>query len=427
MGEKNNKIDELIAKHLFDKLTDEEEKLLQKSVEDNPSVEKILERSKGLSDLLEDFDSNLNPNEDLAWNNLVEKIEAGEGNQKKGIVKELPVLNYVKKSYFIRVAAVVFVLFGFYFSFKYISDGSVESIESTYLLSEQVSDRRVELSTADGVDAVYLPDNSLVYLNDNTNLVYDEGFSLGKRTVYLEGEAFFKVSHNPEKPFIVYTRTAKTEVLGTSFNVKAHTGKDYTEVTVYSGKVGFTKVGGTESDTKFLLKDDVASLNHKSGLVSMGIMIDNESIQWVEDYKTIDPLKADEQITHADNDIEIELPVDPRIAAMNAELKNPARYLSNVTKWENLVMWDGRLKKVTDITGEIYNSAVFVKYSKIELSATLYDEENNLLGKEVFEIDDVVEAGKLAKYKYELKAWHDGLNRVVVEVVSAKGEKYLNK
>ena len=86
-------------------------------------------------------------------------------------------------------------------------------------------------------------------------------------------------------------------------------------------------------------------------------------------------------------------------------------------------MWDGQLIKVTSVTGEVYNSAVFVTYAEIELSATLYDRDNKFLGKETFNIDGVLEAGKLGKYKYDLKSWYDGLDRIVVEIVSANGQK----
>ena len=117
MGDKNKKMDELIAKHLFDQLSDEEEQMLQQSMEDDPSVERLMLRSKGLSDILEEFDSNLSPDEDMAWNNLMEKMEEDDMNQQG--VRRLSVLHSVRQPYFIKVAAAVFVLIGFYFSFKW--------------------------------------------------------------------------------------------------------------------------------------------------------------------------------------------------------------------------------------------------------------------------------------------------------------------
>ena len=200
MGEENKKIDELIAKHLFDKLSAEEEKVLANMVKNDPANRKLLDKSKDLSGILECFGSELNPDENVAWHNLVEKIETeSQDKSNDAKIQLMPWLNVENKTYVIRVAAVILVLFGIYFSFKNISDTNTEYTDESYMLADKISDHRVELSTSKAVDAVYLPDNSLVYLNTNTKLIYDEGFSLGKRIVYLEGEAFFKVSHDPQK------------------------------------------------------------------------------------------------------------------------------------------------------------------------------------------------------------------------------------
>ena len=136
---------------------------------------------------------------------------------------------------------------------------------------------------------------------------------------------------------------------------------------------------------KILLRDDVVALDHQSGAIAMGIMVDQLSVEWTQNYNTIDPLELDQTETlpskifkHA---------VDPRIAMMNNELNDPAKYLSNVSSWKNLVMWDGHLKKVIGLSGEIYSSAAFVNYDQIEISATFYDKDNRPLGKEVFTLD----------------------------------------
>ncbi len=67
-----------------------------------------------------------------------------------------------------------------------------------------------------------LADGTKVWVNSETKLKYPVSFSGKQRIVYLTGEAYFDVTKNPEKPFIVVTKDAKIKVLGTSFNVKAY-------------------------------------------------------------------------------------------------------------------------------------------------------------------------------------------------------------
>ena len=84
-----------------------------------------------------------------------------------------------------------------------------------------------------------LPDSSQVWLNKNSRLMYQPDFEGAERAVVLEGEAFFEVTHNPEKPFTVETAEALTTVLGTSFNLRAYPEEKTVELKVATGKVAF--------------------------------------------------------------------------------------------------------------------------------------------------------------------------------------------
>lgn len=84
-----------------------------------------------------------------------------------------------------------------------------------------------------------LPDGSIIYMNSDTKLgIVKATFNKLKREVWLEeGEAFFEVAKNPEKPFIVHTKNLETTVKGTSFNIKAYKELDESSVSVKNGKV----------------------------------------------------------------------------------------------------------------------------------------------------------------------------------------------
>ena len=85
---------------------------------------------------------------------------------------------------------------------------------------------------------INLPDGSSVILNENSRVELSKNFgSNGLREVYLYGEAYFDVTHDLKKPFIVYTGKVKTTVLGTAFNIKESSLSQTVTVTVTRGKV----------------------------------------------------------------------------------------------------------------------------------------------------------------------------------------------
>lgn len=93
---------------------------------------------------------------------------------------------------------------------------------------------------------VTLADGTKVWLNGNSQLNYPADFTNEHRTVQLTGEAFFEVTKNPNQPFIITTNKTKVTVLGTSFNVRAITAENATEVVVKTGKVRFENRDGDQ-------------------------------------------------------------------------------------------------------------------------------------------------------------------------------------
>lgn len=87
---------------------------------------------------------------------------------------------------------------------------------------------------------VSLPDGSKVWLNRNSTLRYPKTFKAGERIVELEGEAFFEVSRDESRPFLVQTASTTTKVLGTSFDIMAYPDSTRSWIQVISGKVAFS-------------------------------------------------------------------------------------------------------------------------------------------------------------------------------------------
>lgn len=95
---------------------------------------------------------------------------------------------------------------------------------------------RIE-NTSDKPQQVTLEDGSVVVLKQASSLSYPEHFGSKTRSVILEGEAFFEVKRNPNKPFVVHTGELVTEVLGTSFTIESYEHTPFIEVRVATGRV----------------------------------------------------------------------------------------------------------------------------------------------------------------------------------------------
>lgn len=92
------------------------------------------------------------------------------------------------------------------------------------------------VNSSDSILNIMLDDGSQIELEPNAVVSYPVPFGAVERAVHLEGNAYFSVKRNPQVPFNVYSGTLITQVLGTSFYIRADQSKKV-EVSVRTGKV----------------------------------------------------------------------------------------------------------------------------------------------------------------------------------------------
>ena len=97
-----------------------------------------------------------------------------------------------------------------------------------------------------------LSDGTGVWLNAGSSIRFPVSFQENSRQVFLEGEAYFEVSHNGA-PFIVSTPDMDVRVLGTSFNIAAYSDEDLIKTTLVEGKVSVEVKGLNDSPSKSLI------------------------------------------------------------------------------------------------------------------------------------------------------------------------------
>lgn len=95
----------------------------------------------------------------------------------------------------------------------------------------------IKVNNSEKQEAITLSDGSQVTLQPHSKLHFIKNFAPDKREVFLEGEAFFQISKNPAKPFLVYYNNIVTKVLGTSFTINTNIQTGNIEVAVKTGKV----------------------------------------------------------------------------------------------------------------------------------------------------------------------------------------------
>ncbi len=118
-----------------------------------------------------------------------------------------------------------------------------------------------KVAVTDTTQQLELADGSKVWINSNSQFQYPNQFEGNQRLVEMEGEAFFDIAKNPEKPFIIEAGDLRIKVLGTSFNVRNYSDENFAQVTVRSGKVEVTNVNG--GFTKILEANDQLTFDKK--------------------------------------------------------------------------------------------------------------------------------------------------------------------
>ncbi len=107
----------------------------------------------------------------------------------------------------------------------------------TNLLTEKNRNMHIVSTGKQDMNSLLLSDGTKVKIGAGSKLIYPESFAQGKRTVQLDGQAFFDVVANPEKPFTVMAGEVTVTALGTSFEIFCDKHNNKVETILLTGKV----------------------------------------------------------------------------------------------------------------------------------------------------------------------------------------------
>lgn len=222
---------DLLRRYLRGEATPKEENYIRQWLithEADENVRRLLQEEW----MLTSADNELNHDMDVEWRAFKQKVShprrtehVKEATRSKRFLLWSPLTLMT-----VSVIAVLLSSVFLYFLFQN-TDPAVPATQEEVAYTIKKTNRGEKLN-------VTLPDGSSIKLNSSSELRIPDDYNAGKeRVVFLNGEAFFEVVRDENKPFKVISGKVTTQVLGTSFNVNTLSPSEEVSVAVVTGKV----------------------------------------------------------------------------------------------------------------------------------------------------------------------------------------------
>lgn len=248
MREKNIPWELIISKFKQEISEEDNEKLMRWA--DNPECQAILEDLNVLWQKIQNKSRDYAPDKDYYWKELSARM-----NKAEQPVKVVPAKKSIPLQHLYRYAAAACIVLAVSIGISYYWGANVgKSFEA-----EQV------YTCMNGKSKIALPDGTKVWLHANTTLTYGNDYQERNRLVRISGEAYFEVTKDEKKSFIVQTDGMQVVVHGTKFNVEAPANATESRVSLIEGSVSLE----TSSENLFLKPGEIAVYDKKNG--KMGI------------------------------------------------------------------------------------------------------------------------------------------------------------
>lgn len=208
--------DELLIKHLLGEAGEDEQANISEWIAASDSNKAHYEQLRKVWDTGKIIASKSKVDENAAWQRFQQRVQ-----QAQQPTKTIP-LNAPRRMGWMQIAAGLILL---------LATGWGIYNFGGFGMTKVMADNGVLTET--------LPDGTVVTINKGSYIKYDSDFSGDTRDVILEGEAFFDITPDKSKPFIITANKVNVKVVGTSFNVKSD--DEMTEVIVETGIVEVRK------------------------------------------------------------------------------------------------------------------------------------------------------------------------------------------
>lgn len=239
----DEKIDELLAKHLAGECSPEEEEAFGRWLSESPDHREYFE---GLQWLWEHSPEGLTPptrtvDTDAALQRVKDRLKKGGG--------PAPAL-YWQRGFLMRAAAVI-----------------VLAIAAVYWWQSSNKPDQTLIAATQSALTDTLTDGTVISLERGSGLTLTPAFNRRERRVRLEGEGYFQVAHDTVRPFVVEVQELEVTVVGTAFYVDNTTDPGKVTVFVTEGKVRVVHQG----NTLLLTPGEFAVFDRQTGALTRGV------------------------------------------------------------------------------------------------------------------------------------------------------------
>jgi len=198
---------------------------------------------------------------------------------------------------------------------------------------------------------ITLYDGTKIWLNSGTTLKFPLVFHANQRKVFVTGEAFFDVSKNKKRPFIVRAGQMNIKVLGTRFNVCAYPDDQELYTTLEKGKI---LASNTITGEKVQLRPgDQATLHLETKKITVQTVDTELYTSWKENMLRFENAKFAEVVKKIERWYDVKIDVDKAI--------DPDRRYTMTIKTESLREMLRLLSLTTPIKYEIKEDQVFIQ------------------------------------------------------------------
>lgn len=276
----------LLARYMSGECTGRELEIIEQWMGENPRNRKAMEEFQRIWETSArkrgTFEEELGIGGE--WDKLKNRLRKegelrGDIDKRSGNIKKLHKTSseHSRTRQLMRVAAVLLIagLLGLV-SYQYGSQSQPETGEQAL--------REISTEKAQRANST-LGDGTRVLLNADSKMTLPSEFASDVREVFLEGEAYFDVAGNPDKPFVIHSGASVIRVLGTSFSVRSYPEDEGVRVVVQEGRVFFEAEGAEALQKAVLSANELGRFSLKSDRIETRQVDDMELyLSWREGY-----------------------------------------------------------------------------------------------------------------------------------------------
>lgn len=256
-------IEELIIRYLQQEIDEEELRILENWLEQSPENKHYFFQLKSISDSSRRPAYLRRQQGEISWKRMEDRLK----HKPKGKSPSTKFVSFYFWKSFLKYAGIILAAI----SIGWGMGGYLPLKNKTQTSPDKVVYNQIRVEKGGRANTLLLSDGSKIVLNAATTFTYPTTFGEKERMVYLDGEAYFEVAQDAEKPFIVRLKKQDITVLGTSFNVEAYGNDAYSIVTLLNGKITLETFNekGESMSQMFLKPNQKAFSDNQTGSVSL--------------------------------------------------------------------------------------------------------------------------------------------------------------